>query len=348
MRREKELYKMARYEVEKLEYGNEGQLKFSNKTEYYEVVGLLCNEDIFLITYEENSKTRSYTDAYRIKCRIDKEKLVKPLRDAIRSGNRINCNEFVEQLKDKQGFIQEYGSKKIRGYYDKVIQTIPDQYVDDFNKGYFLYKSNQKTDFKKGAVFENRTFREYKIDNIESARDDVTTKKNVDGTDIINVFVSHKHEDLEVLGEVIGFLEQKYGVKVYIDSRDSSMPGITSGETAIRIKNRIDSCDKFVLLATDKAIESKWCNWELGYGDAKKYEGRDIALLSMRDTTGDYKGNEYLEIYPHIIPAKELDVEDLQGVTEADYYVRIPKNDKTFTVISLDDWFKYSFVKKEE
>lgn len=51
------------------------------------------------------------------------------------------------------------------------------------------------------------------------------------------------------------------------------MPQVTSGETAIRIKDRIDKCDKFILLATDKAVESKWCNWELGYGDAKKYPG---------------------------------------------------------------------------
>lgn len=339
---------MTRYEVDKLEYGNERQLKFSSKSEYYEVVGSLCNEDIFLITYEENSKTKSYTDAYRIKCRIGKEKLVKSLRDAIRSGNRINCNEFVEQLKYKHGFIQEYGSKRILGYYDKVIQTIPDQYVDIFNKGYFLYKGTKKTNFAKGAVFENKTFRKYKTEEIESARADVITKKNVDGTEMINVFVSHKHEDLDILADVIGFLEQKYGVKVYIDSKDSSMPGITSGETAIRIKSRIDSCDKFVLLATDKAVESKWCNWELGYGDAKKYEGRDIALLSLRDTAEGYKGNEYLEIYPHIIPAEEVDIEDLRGNIKADYYVRIPKNDKTFTVITLDDWFKYSLAEKEE
>lgn len=51
------------------------------------------------------------------------------------------------------------------------------------------------------------------------------------------------------------------------------MPQVTSGETAIRIKDRIDKCDKFILLATDKAVESKWCNWELGYGDAKNIQG---------------------------------------------------------------------------
>lgn len=47
------------------------------------------------------------------------------------------------------------------------------------------------------------------------------------------------------------------------------MPKVTSAETATRIKDRISRCDKFILLATNGAIDSKWCNWELGFGDAK-------------------------------------------------------------------------------
>lgn len=335
---------MTRFYVKGLIYGNDGQLRFKDEEEYYEAVGTLCNDDIFLITYEENSKTNSYTDAYRIKCRIDKEKLMTPLRKAVRSGNRINCNQFVEQLINKHDFVWENNSKKIRGYYEKVVKTIPDRYVESFNRGYFRYKGIQKSDFEKGAVFENSTFREYKVDNIESARSDVTKEKKKDGTEQVNVFISHKHDDLDVLGEIIGFFEKEYGVKVYIDSKDTLMPDITSGETAMRIKNRIDSCDKFVLLATDKAIESKWCNWELGYGDAKKYAGRDIALLSLRDENGNYKGNEYLEIYPHIISAKEVNCKDEENHMAADYYVRIPKEDKSFTIMTLADWFNYSFA----
>lgn len=88
------------------------------------------------------------------------------------------------------------------------------------------------------------------------------------------VFVSHKHDDLEELKGVIGFLEAKYNIKAYIDSRDGSMPSKTSGETASQIKERIIQCEKFILLATDAAIESKWCNWELGFGDAQKFNSK--------------------------------------------------------------------------
>ena len=74
------------------------------------------------------------------------------------------------------------------------------------------------------------------------------------------VFISHKHDDLEDLSGLIGFLEKNYNVKAYIDSKDSSMPSVTSGVTASKIKERIRQCDKFILLATDGAVESKWCN----------------------------------------------------------------------------------------
>lgn len=46
--------------------------------------------------------------------------------------------------------------------------------------------------------------------------------------------------------------------------------------------NIIKKCDNFILLTTDDAIESKWCNWELEYGDANKFRDR-IALFPLND-----------------------------------------------------------------
>ena len=95
------------------------------------------------------------------------------------------------------------------------------------------------------------------------------------------VFISHKHDDLDDLKGLLGFLEKQYDVKVYIDSRDPSMPQKTSALTAFNIRERIKDCDKFIFLATNGAIESKWCNWELGYGDAHKFKNH-IALFQMK------------------------------------------------------------------
>lgn len=135
-----------------------------------------------------------------------------------------------------------------------------------------------------GALNKTKTF---------SAQNEYTSKPTV--------FLSHKHDDLTDLRGLIGILEN-IGAKVYIDSMDNSMPDQTCGDTAKRIKEVIKYCDKFILLATSKAIESYWCNWELGIGDTHKYI-QHIALLPIKEKgqyDWQYKGNEYLQIYPQI------------------------------------------------
>lgn len=114
----------------------------------------------------------------------------------------------------------------------------------------------------------------------------------------VTVFLSHKHDEFEELKDAIALLK-KYGVNVYVDHFDEEMPKHTSGLTASKIKQKIKSNKKFVLLATEKAIASKWCNWELGFGDAHKYI-ENIALLVVKDDYGTWTGSEYLQIYPVI------------------------------------------------
>lgn len=338
---------MAKFDVENLIYGKEGQLHFDNKKQYYETVGALCNQDIFYITYEENKKTNSYADAYRIRCKISKEKLPLPLKNAVTSKNRINCNEFVIQLHEKHDFNFISGQKRLRADFGQVLGTIPDRYVDAFQKGYWLYKGKY-IGTESDEIFSKESFKAYHVESIEAAKEDVKVHQKEDGTEVINVFISHKHDDLELLSEVLGFFEKECGVKVYIDSRDPEMPEVTSGETAMRIKSRIDSCDKFVLLATDNAIDSKWCNWELGYGDAKKRLGQDIALLPLGDNKGDYKGNEYMAIYPYIVENVNEDHSDQREKGIENFSVRIPEDDHTFTIISLKDWLNYSLNSKAD
>lgn len=115
----------------------------------------------------------------------------------------------------------------------------------------------------------------------------------------VTIFLSHKHSDVEVLENVISMLKS-LGVSVYVDWMDEDMPKYTSGTTAIKIKQKILNCKKFILLATEGAIASKWCNWELGYGDAHKYSDH-IAIMPIIDTRGGtFSGSEYLQIYPVI------------------------------------------------
>jgi hypothetical protein len=181
-----------------------------------------------------------------------------------------------------------------------------------FEKGHFRSSRLEKS-------FINESLNKVKTFSAKTAYDSKTT-----------VFLSHKHKDLEEIEEATGVIEllEDLGVKVYIDSMDNKMPDQTSGETAARIKEVIKYCDKFILLATAKAIESYWCNWELGIGDVYKFQSH-IAILPVKEK-GEYdfryKGNEYLQIYPHI------DYEDGTGIYSsgvripAGYYVVEPLN----------------------
>ena len=154
------------------------------------------------------------------------------------------------------------------------------------------------------------------------------------------VFLSHKHADLEDLKGLIGFLEKEYAVDVYIDSMDKDMPKKTNGKTAIRIKKVITSCDKFILLATERAIEAPWCNWELGFGDAHKYRD-NIAILPVKEmgvSEKDYKGHEYMAIYPVITYYDGTEKYRDGTLIKQGYYYRYVDDNGVGHPLPLGDW----------
>lgn len=142
----------------------------------------------------------------------------------------------------------------------------------------------------------------------------------------VTIFLSHSHADLEdgIVDKVIVFL-RKLGILVYIDSNDASLPPTTSADTASKLKERIRSCNKFILLATNNSIASKWCNWELGFGDAHKYIDR-IALFPIAESNNNWNGSEYLKIYPRIE----------EGYVKEYYKVIYPNGNEK----NIADWLK--------
>lgn len=187
------------------------------------------------------------------------------------------------------------------------------------------------------TIFEQGEFHSFAKDNLTESRAMIYEYSQY-GQHQPTVFISHKHDDLEDLKDLIGFLEQQYNVRSYIDSRDASMPAITSGKTAQNIKDRIIKCNKFILLATNGAIESKWCNWELGYGDAQKYQ-KHIALFPMKpkDTYNfEYKGSEYMQIYPYITYCDGTEKYLDNSCVQKGYYVYYPDEKR---ITSLEKWF---------
>ena len=189
------------------------------------------------------------------------------------------------------------------------------------------------------TIFEQGAFSSYSQVNLNESRSSVLQYSQY-GVRKTTVFISHKHDDLEDLKGVLGFLQQTYGVKVYIDSQDPTMPKVTSAETARNIKKRINQCDKFILLATNGAIESKWCNWELGYGDAQKYKNH-IAIFPIKPKGSyniEYKGSEYMKIYPSIAYYNGTEkYRDGTPIAQG-YYVCWWEEDH-YIITQLSEWF---------
>jgi len=184
-------------------------------------------------------------------------------------------------------------------------------------------------------IFESGRFRQYRTSiRLDDARTPIMESSQYVKRPT-TVFLSHKHDELDDLKDIIGFLEKEYSVKVYIDSRDPSLPPRTSGETAKNIKNRIKKCDKYILLATNGAVESKWCNWELGIGDGAKFPEKIAIFPTKPQNSADsaYKGNEYMEIYPYITYYDGTERYDSGRLVEKGYYVRIDD-----TITPLRKW----------
>ena len=189
------------------------------------------------------------------------------------------------------------------------------------------------------TIFEQGYLQRYSQVRLEESMSPILKHSQYDAAKT-TVFISHKHDDLEDLKGLLGFLEQEFNVKVYIDSRDPSMPKFTSAQTALNIRERIIDCNKFILLATNGAIESKWCNWELGYGDAKKFK-EHIALFPMKpkDTLDSaYKGSEYMSIYPHITYYDGTETYRGGKPIARGYYVRHKENG-LYYLTPLAEWF---------
>lgn len=191
------------------------------------------------------------------------------------------------------------------------------------------------------SIFEQGSLSAYSQVRLDDSRSPILEHFQC-GARKTTVFISHKHDDLDDLKGLLGFLENRYGVKVYIDSRDPSMPKTTSAQTALNIRERIKGCDKFILLATNGAIESKWCNWELGYGDAQKFR-KHIALFQMKpENTSDsaYKGSEYMSIYPYITYYNGTETYTDGSPIPRGYYVRRQESDGKNYITPLSDWFQ--------
>jgi hypothetical protein len=146
-----------------------------------------------------------------------------------------------------------------------------------------------------------------------------------------SVFLAHSTEDKDALPKAIGFLES-HGARIYIDKKDNDLPEKTSAETGIKLKQRIEQCQKFIVFVTANSKNSRWVPWELGIADEKK-KLSNVALLPDigNQSNVDWVEQEYLGLYPKIV------LEKFQGPT-APVWMVLDHHKNTGT--ELGEWLR--------
>lgn len=184
-----------------------------------------------------------------------------------------------------------------------------------------IFTKSQFTNIARAKTTSIKSFKEFVNEARSFSKPNSTT----------SIFLSHSHYDKDLIEQSITFF-RTLNIAVYVDWMDETMPEKPNGVTAKLIKSKILSNDKFIFLATDAALISKWCNWEIGIGDAYKLHNDKICLLPLAENIGQWTGNEYLQIYPRIEPVQK----DSNSIYDNIFKVRYPDNNETW----LSDWLK--------
>lgn len=150
--------------------------------------------------------------------------------------------------------------------------------------------------------------------------------KRFDSEQRYDLFISHSFDDSEI---VFGLYQlfQKAGYSVYIDwVVDSNLDRQNvNSETASIIKERIQASKGTAYISSSNSTTSKWCPWELGVADGMK--GRVCIFPIM---ISDFKGQEYLSLYPY------LEYEKIQGKEEYEFWVCDQKDKNKY--VQLRNW----------
>jgi hypothetical protein len=147
-----------------------------------------------------------------------------------------------------------------------------------------------------------------------------------------DVFLSHSRLDSEiVLGAKV--VIEATGRSVYVDWIED--PGLDRGsvspKTAETLRTRMKQSTSLFYAHSGNSTKSRWMPWELGYFDG--FNG-NVAVLPIVQSSGqgDYKGEEYLGLYPYV---------DLTGKTDSSPgTIYIHRNVKEY--LNFDRWQKSS------
>lgn len=117
-------------------FGKNQQVIFNNDSEYYEFIGFLAkNDNSTKLKWEHNDvKGTAWGKEGRIEFFVVPNSLSCSLKHTAGNGERIlsrvNCNDFVQHLRNNHNFIEGFAQN-----IDVISQTIPTEYKADFDRG---------------------------------------------------------------------------------------------------------------------------------------------------------------------------------------------------------------------
>lgn len=119
----------------KQNFGHNSQIQFANEHEFYKFLGYLAKSDgSTSLVWEHNENQGAWGSEGRIQIHANNMPQLWQISLTAGNGgnviNRINCNEFVENICTQHGFI--YGGIQ---NVSQIQSTIPQQYIDDFIDG---------------------------------------------------------------------------------------------------------------------------------------------------------------------------------------------------------------------
>jgi len=120
-------------------FGTQGQMAFANASDYYELLGFLCNNNgSTSIVAEPNDEQGAWTWEGRIQFHVVPPAALRArLSHTAGRGtsivSRVNCNEFVVDILTNHAFV--VGATQAQA---AVLMTVPRQHIPDFNRGLIL------------------------------------------------------------------------------------------------------------------------------------------------------------------------------------------------------------------
>ncbi|MEL6687649.1 MAG: toll/interleukin-1 receptor domain-containing protein [Pseudomonadota bacterium] len=128
-------------------------------------------------------------------------------------------------------------------------------------------------------------------------------------------FISHSRHDKAFARRVASWLEVR-GARVWFDESDAVFEDRLSSE----LKRAIDSCDTFIIIASEEAVQSNWVKLELAHATRRFQMNRPRVRVLYRSNMDDLKEHPLLNDSPRVDMSDPLEFHnntyEILGVTK--------------------------------